>query len=181
MPSNIDRTFSTGILLPPSRIPFDNGLSENKSVAARKTMNTAKKAAKKEGVILLTGESGSGKDHLAKYIYQESSRSGGPFKSINCTAFPPELAESELFGHEPGAFTGARTANAGFWNWLKGGTLLLNEIGDLSLPIQAKLLTFLDTRKFTRVGGEKEIKVNARLIAATNKDLEEEMRSGKIP
>jgi two-component system response regulator AtoC len=128
--------------------------------------------------VLLLGESGSGKDYMASYIHANSPRANGPFFAINCASLPPELAESELFGHEPGAFTGARARKRGQLELAEGGTLFLNEIGDLSLPLQAKLLTFLDTKTFTKVGGEKHISVNARLIAATNKNLQEEVANG---
>jgi transcriptional regulator with PAS, ATPase and Fis domain len=135
-------------------------------------------AAERDGMVLLLGESGVGKDYLARYIHDRSPRRDGPYFAVNCAALPPELAESELFGHEPGAFTGAAARKRGLLELAEGGTLLLNEIGDLSLSLQAKLLTFLDTRSFTRVGGEKAIRVSARIIAATNKDLEKEVREG---
>jgi transcriptional regulator with PAS, ATPase and Fis domain len=135
-------------------------------------------AAKKDVTVLLLGESGSGKDYLARYIHDQSGRSSGPYFSINCAAVHAELAESELFGHEKGSFTGAAGRKRGLLELAEGGTLLLNEIGELSLALQSKLLTFLDTRKFMRVGGEKEINVNARLIAATNRDLGEAVREG---
>ena len=135
-------------------------------------------AAKRDSVVLLKGETGSGKDYLARYIHDHSSRAGRPYFCINCGAVPEGLAESELFGHERGAFTGAQGRKRGLLELAEGGTLLLNEIGELSLPLQAKLLTFLDTRKITRVGGEKEISVNARLIAATNRDLQKEAEAG---
>jgi two-component system, NtrC family, response regulator AtoC len=144
------------------------------------TLQLALKVATRDAVVLLLGESGSGKDYLARYIHEHSVRSGGPYFSINCAALPPELAESELFGHERGAFTGAHSRKRGLLELAEGGTLLLNEIGDLSLPLQAKLLTFLDTKSFTRIGGEKEIFVNARLMFATNKDLEEEVEEGRF-
>jgi two-component system response regulator AtoC len=144
------------------------------------TIKKALLAAKGNATVLLTGESGTGKDYLAKYIHKNSDRSNGPYFSINCAAISPGLAESELFGHEKGAFTGAVARKRGMLELAEGGTLLLNEIGELPLPLQAKLLTFLDTRKFTRVGGEKEISVNARLIAATNKDLAKEVETGSF-
>ena len=150
------------------------------SPAMALTLHRAKMAAQREATILLLGESGSGKDYLAKYIHDNSSRSSGPYFSVNCAAIAPELAKSELFGHEKGAFTGAFGRKRGLLELAESGTLLLNEIGELSLPLQAKLLTFLDTRKFTRVGGEKEISVNARLIAATNRDLESEVEEGRF-
>jgi PAS domain S-box-containing protein len=152
--------------------------AEYPSKAMRLTLAMARIAAQKESTILLLGESGSGKDYLARYLHGHSKRADGPFFSINCAAVAPELAESELFGHEKGAFTGAHGRKRGLFELAEGGTLLLNEIGDLSLPLQAKLLTFLDTRKFTRVGGEKEILVNARLIAATNRNLAKEVGAG---
>ena len=148
------------------------------SKAMRSTLRFAKIAAGKGSTILLLGESGSGKDYLARYIHEHSDRSGGPYFSINCAAISSQLAESELFGHEKGAFTGAVSRKRGLLELAEGGTILLNEIGDLPLPLQSKLLTFLDTRKFTRVGGEKEITADARLLAATNKDLEREVESG---
>jgi PAS domain S-box-containing protein len=140
----------------------------------------AKFAAAKDSVVLLLGESGSGKDYLARFIHDQSKRSSGPFFSINCAAVAPELAESELFGHERGAFTGAQARKRGLLELAEGGTLLLNEVGELSLRLQAKLLTFLDTRQITRVGGEKAVSVHARLIAATNRDLEHEVRNKRF-
>jgi transcriptional regulator with PAS, ATPase and Fis domain len=130
--------------------------------------------------VLIEGESGSGKDYLARYIHNNSKRSGGPFYAINCAAIPEDLAESELLGHEAGAFTGAIRRKRGLVELAEGGTLLLNEIGELSLPIQAKLLTFLDTFSFTRVGGEKSVTVNVRIMAATNKDLSQAVSRGEF-
>jgi two-component system response regulator AtoC len=150
------------------------------SLAMRSALSQATMAAKRAFTILLTGESGSGKDYLAKYIHGCSDRATGPYFSINCAAIAPELAESELFGHEKGAFTGAVSRKRGLLELAEGGTLLLNEIGELSPPLQAKLLTFLDTKKFNRVGGEKEVSVNVRIIAATNRDLEKEIEEGRF-
>jgi DNA-binding NtrC family response regulator len=138
------------------------------------------RAARHDGIVLLLGESGVGKDHLARRLHRRSARGGGPFFSINCSALPRELAEAELFGHEPGAFTGARGRKRGLLELAQGGTLLLNEIGELELPLQAKLLTFLDTRAFVRVGGERSIAIDARLIAATNRDLAAEVAAGRF-
>ncbi len=153
---------------------------EVSSKAMRSATDAAHLAAQTDSVILLTGESGSGKDHLARYIHDHSSRSTGPYYAINCAAVPSELADSELFGHEAGAFTGATGRKRGLLELAEGGTLLLNEIGDLPLHLQAKLLTFLDTRSFTRVGGEKTVTVVARLIAATNRDIKKEVQEGKF-
>jgi DNA-binding NtrC family response regulator len=150
------------------------------SQAMRSTLTQIRSVARTESIILILGESGSGKDFIAGYIHGHSSRSEGPFFSINCAAVAAELAESELFGHEPGAFTGAQGRKRGLLELAQSGTLLLNEIGELSLKLQAKLLTFLDTRSFTRVGGEREISVNARIIAATNRPLEKEVEKGRF-
>jgi DNA-binding NtrC family response regulator len=153
---------------------------EYPSAAMRACLAKARNAAASDSIVLLLGESGSGKDFLARYIHDHSTRSRDPFFTVNCAAVTPELAESELFGHEPGAFTGSTGRKRGLLELAQGGTLLLNEIGDLSLGLQAKLLTFLDTRSFTRVGGENQISVNARLMAATNKSLETEVAEGRF-
>ena len=153
---------------------------EYPSKAMRSTLKSAILAGKSATTVLLTGESGSGKDYLARYIHDHSDSATGPYFSVNCAAISEGLAESELFGHERGSFTGAVGRKRGLLELAQGGTLLLNEIGELSLPLQSKLLTFLDTRKFTRVGGEKEITANARIIAATNRDLEKEVEEGRF-
>ena len=144
----------------------------------RSTLTLAHAAAQKDSTILLLGESGSGKDYLARYIHNRSKRAGGPYFSVNCAAIALQLAESELFGHEKGSFTGAQGRKRGLVELAEGGTLLLNEIGELSLPLQAKLLTFLDTKKFTRVGGEKEISVNAETYCGYQPDLQKEVEDG---
>ncbi|HTY26407.1 MAG TPA: sigma 54-interacting transcriptional regulator [Desulfomonilaceae bacterium] len=150
------------------------------SEAMQEALKQARSAATRDSVILLLGESGSGKDYLARYIHDHSKRANGPFFSVNCAAVPPELAESELFGHERGAFTGALGRKRGLLELAEGGTLLLNEIGELSLPLQAKLLTFLDTMAFTRVGGERNVSINARILTATNRELEKEVEAGRF-
>lgn len=150
------------------------------SPAMQETLEKARYAAARDGIVLLWGESGTGKDYLAHWIHNHSRRAHGPFFSINCAALPQDLAESEFFGHEPGAFTGARARKRGLLELAEGGTLLLNEVGELSLALQSKLLTFLDERSFLRVGGVKSIHVNARLMAATNRDLEGEVAAGRF-
>jgi transcriptional regulator with PAS, ATPase and Fis domain len=155
-------------------------LVEYESKAMRAALKRADKAAKSDSIVLLTGETGSGKDYLARYIHDHSDRASGPYFSLNCAAIAPDLAESELFGHEAGAFTGARDRKRGLLELAEGGTLLLNEVGELSLHLQAKLLTFLDTRCFTRVGGEKKVTVSARIVAATNRDLDKEVQAGRF-
>ena len=152
----------------------------SKSEVARAAFSMARIVSEHDSPILLLGESGSGKDFLADYIHKHSARASGPFRSLNCASLPRELAESELFGHEQGAFTGATRRKSGVFELAKGGTVFLNEIGEMDLDLQAKLLTFLDTQTFTRVGGEREIESNARIIAATNKDLKKEVESGSF-
>ncbi len=144
------------------------------------TLKMALHAARSDGVVILQGESGSGKDHLARWIHDHSPRASGPFFSINCAALPRELAESELFGHERGAFTGASVRKKGQLEMAEGGTILLNEVGELDLSLQSKLLAFLDTNSFLRVGGEKSVYVDARLIAATHRDLDSEVAEGRF-
>ncbi len=159
-----------------SRVEFADERFPSPTMKA--TLAAADLAAKTSSIILLTGESGVGKDYLARYIHDHSHRAASPFYAVNCAAVARELAESELFGHETGAFTGASRRKRGLLELAEGGTLLLNEIGELSQPLQAKLLTFLDTKAFTRVGGERAVTVNARLIAATNRNLETEVKTG---
>ncbi|MEJ2719070.1 MAG: sigma 54-interacting transcriptional regulator [Deltaproteobacteria bacterium] len=151
-----------------------------RSKAMRECLKQARIGAATNSIILLLGETGSGKDYLARWIHDQSKRAAGPYFALNCAALPHELAESELFGHEPGAFTGARAGKKGLLELAEGGTLLLNEIGELPLSIQSKLLSFLDTRSFLRVGGDKGIKVDARLIAATHRDLAQEIAEGSF-
>ncbi|MEX3073722.1 sigma-54 dependent transcriptional regulator [Vibrio alginolyticus] len=128
--------------------------------------------AKTDANVLILGESGTGKEVVARNIHYHSTYSDGPFVPINCGAIPPELLESELFGHEKGAFTGALTARKGRFELADGGTLFLDEIGDMPMPMQVKLLRVLQERCFERVGGNNTIKVNVRVVAATHRDLE---------
>ncbi len=148
------------------------------SAVMQSTVTMARFAAATDSTILLLGESGSGKDHMAHFIHDHSLRAGGPYFLVNCATVSADLADSELFGHEPGAFTGATKRKLGLLELAEGGTLLLNEVGELPSSLQAKLLTFLDTSQFTRVGGEKNVTVNARILAATNSDLAQEVAQG---
>ncbi len=136
--------------------------------------------AKGDSRILILGESGTGKEVVARTIHSLSDRKNAPFVEVNCAAIPQELIESELFGHEKGAFTGAIDKKIGKFELADGGTLFLDEIGDMSILTQAKLLRVIETQKFQRVGGTKDIKVNVRIISATNKDLFEEIKKGNF-
>ena len=128
--------------------------------------------------VLIVGESGTGKELVARAIHRESSKKDGPFVAINCSAIPETLLESELFGHEKGAFTGAHIQRKGRFEMADGGRLFLDEIGELSLSLQVKLLRFLQEQKIERVGGRQEIFVDTRILAATNKDLKQALKKG---
>lgn len=130
--------------------------------------------------VLITGGNGSGKELVARWLHEKSNRASGPIIEVNCAAIPGELIESELFGHEKGAFTSAINQRKGKFEQAENGTLFLDEIGDMSLSAQAKVLRALQENKITRVGGEKEIKVNVRVVAATNKDLQKEIEAGNF-
>jgi len=136
--------------------------------------------ASKEVVVSLIGESGTGKEVLARRIHEVSHRRRGPFVPINCAAIPEALFESELFGHERGAFTGATERARGKLEAAGGGTLFLDEVGEMPMAVQAKLLRFLENRKFMRVGGTVKISVDARLLCATLRPLEEEVKAGRF-
>jgi len=148
------------------------------SEAMRKTLEMCARVASGQGNVLLTGESGVGKNYLAGQIHNMSNRAKEAFFDVNCASLSPSLIESELFGHEPGAFTGAKGRKRGLLELSHNGTLFLDEIGDMPLHLQAKLLSFLDSQNLRRVGGEKIIEVDARVIAATNRDLKEQVAKG---
>ncbi|MBQ1204670.1 MAG: sigma-54-dependent Fis family transcriptional regulator [Alistipes sp.] len=138
------------------------------------------KVAPCEARVLITGENGTGKELVARHLHLLSPRSTAPFVEVNCAAIPSELIESELFGHERGAFTSAVKQRKGKFELADGGTLFMDEIGDMSLAAQAKVLRALQERKISRVGSDRDIDVNVRVIAATNKDLKEEIRLGNF-
>jgi DNA-binding NtrC family response regulator len=143
-------------------------------------LEMADKVAPTEARVLICGENGTGKELLARRIHNHSLRAGFPLIEVNCAAIPSELIESELFGHEKGSFTSAIKQRKGFFEQADSGTLFLDEIGDMSLSAQAKVLRALQENKITRVGGEKDISVNVRIIAATNKDLNAEIAAGNF-
>lgn len=141
----------------------------------KKVKEMIDRVAPTDARILITGENGTGKELVARWVHEKSARSTAPLIEVNCAAIPAELIESELFGHEKGAFTSAIKQRLGKFEQADGGTLFLDEIGDMSLSAQAKVLRALQENKITRVGGEKEISINVRIIAATNKDLKKEI------
>ena len=141
---------------------------------------TVRKVAGTDVPVLITGESGTGKELVAQAIHRQSQYRKGPFIVINCGAIPENLLESELFGHEKGAYTGAHVQRKGRFELADGGTLFLDEIGELSLPLQVKLLRFLQEQLIERVGGRDQIRVDVRIVAATNKDLRQAMQDGKF-
>ncbi|HKP84001.1 MAG TPA: sigma-54 dependent transcriptional regulator [Pyrinomonadaceae bacterium] len=150
------------------------------SQALERVLKQARSVAATSATVLVSGENGTGKEMLARAIHQESPRAGGPFVAVSCAALPESLIESELFGHEKGAFTSALQTHKGRFELADGGTLFLDEIGDLSAAVQVKLLRVLQEREFERVGGTKTLPVDIRLIAATNRDLEKEVAHGRF-
>ncbi|MDY0057818.1 MAG: sigma-54 dependent transcriptional regulator [Methyloversatilis sp.] len=146
----------------------------------RQVLGLASRVAKSEATVLLTGESGTGKEVFARYIHQQSARAGKPFIAINCAAIPDNLLEATLFGYEKGAFTGATTAQAGKFEQADGGTLLLDEISEMPLSLQAKLLRVLQEREVERVGGKKPVPLDIRVLATSNRDMEAEARAGRF-
>jgi transcriptional regulator with PAS, ATPase and Fis domain len=149
-----------------------------RSARMRETVEVLKRVADSPATVMVLGESGTGKELVARAIHYNSPRRNKPFTAINCAAIPESLFESELFGHEPGAFTGATSRRAGLFEISNGGTLFLDEIGDLLMPMQSKLLRVLQDREVRRVGGKETLRVDVRIISATNKDLEREMEKG---
>jgi len=156
------------------RYKFENIIGRSK--AMQKIYVMLENVSQTDSTVLITGESGTGKELVARAIHLNSMRKTNPFVVVNCSAFAESLLESELFGHERGAFTGAIRTKPGHFEFAQGGSLFLDEIGDISLPVQVKLLRVLETRKFQRVGGTKDINLDVRLIAATNKNLMEEVK-----
>lgn len=150
------------------------------SPAIRKLKEQIDRAAPTDAWVLILGENGTGKELVARRIHKNSLRAKQPFVEVNCAAIPQELIESELFGHEKGAFTGATERRRGKFDLANNGTLFLDEIGDMSLPTQAKILRILQEQRFERVGGAQTIQVDVRVLTATNKDLEKEIAEGRF-
>lgn len=150
------------------------------SPAIQKIKDTIDRVAPTEARVLVTGENGTGKELVARWIHEKSNRAAGPLVEVNCAAIPSELIESELFGHEKGAFTSAIKQRIGKFEQANGGTLFMDEIGDMSLSAQAKVLRALQESRITRVGGDKDILVDVRVVAATNKDLLKEVEEGRF-
>jgi DNA-binding NtrC family response regulator len=150
------------------------------STAIQEILSMIDKVAPTNARVLITGPNGSGKELVAHNLHEKSNRSNGPFVEVNCAAIPSELIESELFGHEKGAFTSAIRQKFGKFELAEGGTLFLDEIGDMSASAQAKVLRALQENRVTRVGGDKDITVDVRVLAATNKDLKKEIAEGRF-
>ncbi|MEI7967971.1 MAG: sigma-54 dependent transcriptional regulator [Betaproteobacteria bacterium] len=148
--------------------------------ATREVMELARRVAGTDATVLITGESGTGKEVLARTIHRLSARAAGPFVAINCAAIPDNLLESTLFGYEKGAFTGAVTAAPGKFELAQGGTLLLDEISEMPLALQAKLLRVLQEREVERVGGRRPVPLDIRVLATSNRDMEAEVRAGRF-
>lgn len=156
------------------------GLIVGQSPALQRTLDTARQVAQSNATVLIQGPSGTGKELFAREIHRQSSRANKKFVAVNCGAFPETLFDSELFGYERGAFTGAQAAKPGRFELADGGTLFLDEIGELALPMQVKLLRVLQERQIERLGGTEPIPINIRLLAATNRDLTKEIAEGNF-
>jgi DNA-binding NtrC family response regulator len=175
---------------PPAGVPVEHTVPVDKSTAGVTLVGespkmvaafkTAARVADRTVTVLIQGESGTGKEVLARFLHERSRRQDQPFVAVNCAAIPEHLLESELFGHEKGAFTGAVARRAGRFERANGGTLFLDEIGDMSMPLQAKILRVLQEREIERLGGDKPIPVDVRLVAATNRRLEDEVAAGRF-
>lgn len=150
------------------------------SSAWQKVMDNVRKLAPLKTTVLILGESGTGKELIARAIHHLSQRANAPFVAINCAAVPKDLIENELFGHEKGAFTGAHEIKPGKFELAEKGTIFLDEIGDMALPLQSKLLRVLEENEFERVGGTRKITVDLRVVAASNKNLEKEVSEGRF-
>ncbi|PPJ49287.1 nif-specific transcriptional activator NifA [Rhizobium sp. KAs_5_22] len=174
----LEKSFEGSAKIRPRRTAVKTGRIVGESLAVKNVLDVINIVARTNSTVLLRGESGTGKELFAQTIHELSPRHDKPFIKLNCAALPETVLESELFGHEKGAFTGAISQRAGRFELAHGGTLLLDEIGEISAAFQAKLLRVLQEGEFERVGGNKTLKVDVRLICATNRDLEEAVRKG---
>ncbi len=161
-----------------SRVKTPKIIGESKVIMEIK--NTINRVGPTDARVLITGSNGTGKELVARWLHEKSARTDGPIIEVNCAAIPSELIESELFGHEKGSFTGAYKQKIGKFELANGGTIFLDEIGDMSLNAQAKVLRALQESRITRVGGDKEIQVDVRVVAATNKNLQEEINHNRF-
>ena len=151
-----------------------------RSLAMRRVLTLIDQVAPTDASAIITGESGTGKEIAAKTIHELSKRRQGPYIAVNCAAIPETLMESELFGHERGAFTGADRRREGYFELAEGGTLLLDEISEMKIELQAKLLRVMEERKLRRVGGSAELPLNVRVLAASNRPLDRALREGHL-
>jgi transcriptional regulator with GAF, ATPase, and Fis domain len=168
-----------GAVVPPSA-KQDFGLAIGKSLAMRRLFGLLERIAPSDATVLLMGETGTGKDILGRSIHDASRRAAGPFEVVDCSAISATLIESELFGHERGAFTGAVNEHEGAFERARGGTIFLDEIGELPLDLQPKLLRVIESRQIRRVGGKKPLDVDVRIVTATTRDLAEEVKAGRF-
>lgn len=162
----------------PADLPSDGLVASDPCTV--KTLELARRVAASEATVMLSGESGTGKEVFARFIHRHSARAEGPFVAINCAAIPENMLEAVLFGHEKGAFTGAVTARAGKFEQAQGGTLLLDEISEMDLALQAKLLRVLQEREIERLGGQNTIPLDVRVLATTNRDLRSHVDNGEF-
>jgi len=166
------------VAIDPQHAPPAGDAMIGRSAAMQEVYKAIGRVAPADATVLIRGESGTGKELVARAIYQHSRRSGRPFQVVNCVAIPETLLEGELFGHEPGAFTGAKGRRIGKFEQADGGTIFLDEIGDVSPGIQAKILRVLQERSFQRLGGNDTIRVDVRVLAATNRNVERALAEG---
>jgi two-component system, response regulator FlrC len=180
----IVKPFDAQALIDMARRQLANRVTPNELVAAdpesRRTVSLARKIAENDATVLITGESGTGKEVYARFIRDHSGRSNHPYIAINCAAIPENMLEATLFGYEKGAFTGALCSHAGKFEQAQGGTLLLDEISEMDLNLQAKILRVLQEREVERLGSNRSISLDVRLIATSNRDLPEEVRAGRF-
>jgi transcriptional regulator with PAS, ATPase and Fis domain len=159
---------------------MENLLVKGSHPVMEKILSISQRVAVTDSTVLISGESGTGKELIARFIHTHSRRSGNPFIAVNCGAIPAELLESEMFGHERGAFTGAVGTRMGLFQLANGGTIFLDEIGEMTAPLQVKLLRVLQEREIRPVGADRTVKVDVRVIAASNRDLNVEVEKGRF-